>query len=101
MRQDSWLVCQSVLGVGVKNLTARVVPDMLGSKIGMKRVAVRALKVSTISNSTVFQGEAIREDGRSPGPLFWVEMSDFRVDFLGRFLVDFWGDPNKRKPPLL
>ena len=82
-------------GVGVKNLTARVVPDMLGGKMGMKRVPVRALKVSTISISTVFRGEAIREDGRSPGPLFWVEMSDFRVDFLGRFLVDFWGAPNK------
>ena len=86
-------------GVGVKNLTARVVPDMLGGKMGMKRVPVRALKVSTISISTVFRGEAIREDGRSPGPLFWVEMSDFRVDFLGRFLVDFWGAPNKRKNP--
>ena len=82
-------------GVGVKNLTARIVRDMLGGRMDMKRVPVRALKVSTISNSTVFQGEAFREDGRSPGPLFWVEMSDFRVDFLCRFLVDFWGAPNK------
>ena len=72
-------------GVGVKNLTARVVPDMLGGKMGMKRVPWRALKVSTISNSTVFRGEAIREDGRSPEPLFWVEMGDFQVDFFGRF----------------
>ena len=88
-------------GVGVKNRTSRVVPDMLGGKMGTKRVPVRALKVPTISKSTVFRGEAIREDGRSPGPLFWVEMSDFRVDFLGRFLVDFWGAPNKSETPSL
>ena len=50
----------------VFNLTAKLAPGMLGSKMGMKRVAVRALKVLTISNSTVFQDEAIREDGRSP-----------------------------------
>ena len=87
-------------GVGVKNLTARDVPDMLGGKMGMKRVAVRALKVSTISISTVFRGEAIREDGRSPEPLFWVEMNDFRVDFSGRLLMDFWCAPNKRKNPI-
>ena len=87
-------------GVGVKNLTARVVPEMLGSKMGMKWVPVRALKVSTISISTVFRGEAIREDGRSPGPLFGVEMSDFRVDFSGIFLVDFWGAPNKSETPI-
>ena len=86
-------------GVGVKNLTARIVRDMLGGKMGMKRVPVRALKVSTISISTVFRDEAIREDGRSPEPLFWV-VSDFRVDFSGRFLVDFWGAPNKSETPI-
>ena len=75
-------------GVGVKNLTARVVPEMLGSKMGMKWVPVRALKVSTISISTVFRGEAIREDGRSPEPLFGVERVDFRVYFFFRCLVD-------------
>ena len=74
-------------GVGVKNLAARVVPEMLGGKMGMKRVPRRALKVSTISNSTVFRGEAIREDGRSPEPLLGVEMADFQVDV---FSADFW-----------
>ena len=82
-------------GVGVKNLTARIAPDMLGSKMGMKRVPVRALKVPTIANSTVFRCEAIRDDWRPPEPLFWVEMAGFRVDFSSCFLVDFLRAPNK------
>ena len=57
-------------GVGVKKLTARNSPDMLGDKIGMKQVPVRALNAPYSSKSTVFQGEAIRDDGRSPNPLF-------------------------------
>ena len=61
-------------------------PDMLGEKIGMKRVPVRALKLSTASKCTAFQGEAIRDDGRSPNPLFCVETADFRVDVFGLFL---------------
>ena len=73
-------------GVGVKHLTARIAPGMLGSKMGMKWVPMRALKVPTISNSKVFRGEAIRDDGRLPEPLFWVEIADFRVDFFGGFL---------------
>ena len=80
-------------GVGVKNLTARDVPDMLGGKMGMKRVAVRALKAPSTISCAKFRGEAIREDERSPGPLFWVETADFRVDFFGRFFLDVWGAP--------
>ena len=38
-------------GVGVKNLTARIVPDMLGSKMGTKMVPVRALEAP----STIFR----------------------------------------------
>ena len=76
-----------------------IAPDMLGAKIGMKWVPVRALKLPTISICIVFQGEAIGDDGKSPKPLFWVETADFRVDIFGRFLVDFWGAPNKRKTP--
>ena len=60
-------------GGGVKNLTARNSPDMLGEKIGMKRVPVRALKLPTTSKCIVFQGEAIRDDGKSPKSLFGVE----------------------------
>ena len=60
-------------GVGVKNLTARVAPDMLGGKMGTKWVTVRALKLPTISICIVFPGEAIGDDGKSPKPLFWVE----------------------------
>ena len=82
-------------GVGGENLTARNLPDMLGDKIGMKWAPVRALKLPTISICIVFQGEAIGDDGKSPKPLFWVETADFRVDIFGRFLVDFWGAPNK------
>ena len=53
-------------GVGIKNLTARIVPDMLGGKMGRKVVPVRALRVSTISKCTVFRCEAVRDDGRAP-----------------------------------
>ena len=35
-------------GVGVKNLTARNSPDMLGENIGMKRALVQALKLPAI-----------------------------------------------------
>ena len=59
--------------------------------MGMKRVPVRALKVPYSSKCTVFQGEAIRDDGKSPNPLFFVETADFRVDIFDRFFVDFWG----------
>ena len=80
-------------GGWVKNLTARNSPDMLGEKIGTKRVPVRALNIPTISKCTVFRGEAIRDDGRSPNPVFWVETAGFRVDVFGRCLVDFLGCP--------
>ena len=76
-------------GAGVKNLIARNAPDMLGSKRDMKQVPMRALKVPTISKSTAFRSEAIRDDGRSPNPLVGI-MADFRVDVFSRFL-DFWG----------
>ena len=59
-------------GGGGKNLTARIAPDMLGSKMGTKMVPVRALNTPTISKCTVLRGEAIRDDGRSPKPLFWA-----------------------------
>ena len=78
-----------------KNLTARNLPDVLGDKIGMKWVPVRALKLPTISICIVFQGEAIGDDGKSPRSLFWVETADFRIDIFGRLLVDFLGAPNK------
>ena len=86
-------------GSGVKNLTARKSPDMLGGKMGTKRVPVTALKVPYSSKCTVFRGEAVRDDEKSPNPLFGIETADFRVDIFGRFLVDFWGAPNKRKGP--
>ena len=82
-------------GSGAKNLTARKSPDMLGGKMGTKRVPVRALKLPTISICIVFQGEAIGDDGKSPKPLFWVETADFRVEVFDGFLVDFWGANNK------
>ena len=82
-------------GSGVKNLTARKSPDMLGGKMGTKRVPVRALKLPTISICIVFQGEAIGDDGKSPKPLFWVETASFRVEVFDGFLVDFLGAPNK------
>ena len=56
---------------------------MLGAKIGMKRVPVRALKLPTISICIVFQGEAIGDNGRSPKALFWVETASFRVEIRG------------------
>ena len=36
-------------GVGGKNLTARIVPDMLGRKMGTKRVPMGALSAPTVS----------------------------------------------------
>ena len=92
------MVCQRVLGVGVKNLTARNSPDMLGDKIGMKQVPVQALNAPYSSKCIVFQGEAIRDDGKSPNPLFWIETADFRVDIFGQF----FGVPlTKVKPPFV
>ena len=82
-------------GSGAKNLTARKSPDMLGGKMGTKRVPVRALKLPYPSKCSVFQGEAIRDNGRSPKPLFFVETASVRVDIFGRFLVDVFGAPNK------
>ena len=76
-------------GVGVKKLTARNSPDMLGEKIGTKRAPVRAPNIPTISKYTVFRGEAIRDDGRSPNLVFWVAMAGFRVDIFDGFLVEF------------
>ena len=80
-------------GAGGKNLTARIVPDILGGKMGTKVVPVGALNASTISKRRVLRGEAIRDNGRSPNPLFGVETAGFRVDVFGRFLVDFLGCP--------
>ena len=80
-------------GGGGKNLTARIAPDMLGSKMGTKMVPVRALKAPSTISRAKFRGDAIRDDGRSPNHLFWVETEGFRVDIFGRFLVDFWGCP--------
>ena len=80
-------------GGGGKNLTARIAPDMLGSKMGTKMVSVRALNTPTIAKCTVLRGEAVRDDGRSPNPLFWIETGGFRVDIFGRFFVDFLGCP--------
>ena len=72
-----------------------IAPDMLGAKIGMKWVPVRALKLPTISICIVFQGEAIGDDGKSPKPLFWVETASFWVEVFDGFLVEFLGGPNK------
>ena len=55
-------------GGGVKKFTARIMPDMLGAKIGTKRVPVRAPDTLTISKCTVFRCEAVRDDGRPPKP---------------------------------
>ena len=84
-------------GSGAKNLTAGIAPDMLGSKMGTKMVPVRALNAQSTILRAKFRGDAIRDDGRSPPPLFFVETASFRADFFGNFLVDFWGAPNKRK----
>ena len=83
---------------GGKNLTARIVPDM-GRKMGTKRVPMRALNTPTISKCTVLRGEAVRDNRRSPSPLFGVEMAGFRVDVCGRLLVDFVAVPlpNEKK----
>ena len=77
-------------GSGTKNLTARMSPDMLGGKMGTKRVPVRALKLPTISICIVFQGEAIGDDGKSPKPLFGVETPGFRVEVFDVFFVICW-----------
>ena len=50
MRHDSWGFSFVGLGEWVKNLTARNLEDMLGDKIGMKRVPVGALNILTSSN---------------------------------------------------
>ena len=42
-------------GVGSKRFNARIMPDMLGAKIGTKRVPVRAPDTLTISKCTVFR----------------------------------------------
>ena len=55
-------------GVGVKNLTARIAPDMLGSNMGTKMVPVRALKAPSTILRAKFRGDAIRDDGRLPNP---------------------------------
>ena len=81
-------------GAGVKNLTARNSPDMLGEKNCMKQVPVRALKLQTTSKCAVFQGEAICDDGRSPKPFLGAKTASFRVDVFGRFLEDFLDAPN-------
>ena len=80
-------------GVGGKNLTARIVPDTLGGKMGAKVVPVRAVNAPTISKCTARRDEANRDDRRSPNPLFWVETAGFQVDIFGRFFVDFLGCP--------
>ena len=64
---------------------------MLGSKMGTKMVPVRALKAPSTISRAKFRGDAIRDDGRSPNPLFGCEMAGFRVDVFGKFLVDFLG----------
>ena len=99
MMHDSWGFSFVGLGGWVKNLTARNLEDMLGDKIGTKRVPVVALNISTSSNWPVFRCEAVRDDQRSPKGLFWVETADFRVNIFGRFFVNFWGAPTKEKPP--
>ena len=67
-------------GSGAENLTARKSPDMLGGKMGTKRVPVRALKLPYPSLCIVFQGEAIGDDGKSPKPLFGVETMNFGAE---------------------
>ena len=78
---------------GGKNLTARIAPDILGSNMGTKMVPVGALNASTISKCTALRDEAVRDDGRSPNPLFGVETEGFHVNSFGRFLIDFLGCP--------
>ena len=76
-------------GAGGKNITARIVPDVLVSKMGMKMVPVRALNAPTISKCTALRCEAVRDDGRLPNPLFGIETASFRVDMFGHFFVFF------------
>ena len=80
-------------GVGVKNLTARNSPDMLGDKIGMKQVPVRALKLPTISICIVFQGEAIRDDRKSPNPFILGRSGKFPGRLFRQFVGGFLGCP--------
>ena len=56
---------------------------MLGAKIGMKRVPVRALKLPTMSICIVFQGEAIGDGGKSPKPYFWGQNGPKKNPCLG------------------
>ena len=83
-------------GSGAKNLTARKSPDMLGSKMGTKMVPVRALKAPSTISRAKFRGDAIRDDGRSPNPLFLVETASFWADFFCILFVDFCGAPNNK-----
>ena len=64
-------------GSGVKNLTARIAPDMLGGKMGTKMVPVRALKAPSTISRAKFRGDAIRDDGRSPNPFILVQNGRF------------------------
>ena len=93
MTQDSSGFSFDGLGGGGKNLAARIVPDMLGSIMGTEMVPVRALNTPTISKCTVLRGEAVRDDGRSPIPLFCVESASFRVDVFDQFFVELLGCP--------
>ena len=83
MTQDPTGFSFDGLGVGRKTLTARNAPDMLGSKMGTKMVPARALNTPTSLKCAAFRGEALRDDGRSPNPLFRVETAGFRVDIFG------------------
>ena len=78
---------------GGKNLTARIAPDMLGSKMDTKIVPVRALKAPSTILRAKFRGDAIRDDGRSPNHLLWVETAGVRADFFVMLFVEFWGAP--------
>ena len=93
MTQDSSAFSFDGLGGGGKNPTARIAPDMLGSNMGTKMVPVRALNTPTISKCTALRDEAVRDDGRSPNPIFVLETAGFQVDIFGRFFVDFLGCP--------
>ena len=57
----------------------------------MKRAPGRALNVSPILKCTVFQGEAVRDDGKSPNPLFWVKTAVFRSDIFPQIMLAFEG----------
>ena len=47
------------------------------------------LKSDELISRAKFRGDAIRDDGRSPNPLFRVETASFRADFFCNFLVEF------------